>query len=642
MDIDDAFWQCQLEGTELSARNELMPDREHEMIIEAALHSDVSVKVKDIPSRYSKTVVTVLEQQEDGCLSVTGGELWPASHILTELLLGGGRSEENIRGRSVLELGSGLGFLGLALGRAGAAQVTLSDVVPALLRNLRETVRVNEKRHGPFMDCKVIVKSLDWMQWDIDASTVDLAAHGDSLHQKIEFYDLIIGSELVYAPHHCVVADVLARLILDAPAANDKKDVSRVSGPPRGIIVQRADRPGWKYFLQKAVQRGLNVTVVPADVVVADHLDTSDGKFLLDMDLASYAVCELTIPPDNAPGELLCQSPKVLHAYRRRRNIDESIQLFKAKLCEAGFDLVIEGNTEWYNTWVRQRVLEQPKARQLQELPDLADMGRGSRMLLVANTKNLWNIFLRFIRHKLRGNDASHCTDHPLDEYTKRIVERCVEKCFSRVSDSEASTTRVETFFAYEYQPQERLVDFQKLASISGFCYHDEANSRLCIHPHFGPWFSLRALVILDEPFFHPLPVPRCGVSSDDNAKTNNSSMASELILSPYISTIPNTIPPEGLKNPLTKDEERDASFLFQKALENFDGGRNNEDDQNGEGVNLDENERPRDISWMQWVAIRDAVGGSFREHRFCDDQLQYHYSSPGALLRAVKAETAF
>ena len=89
------------------------------------------------------------------------------------------------------------------------------------------------------MDCKVIVKSLDWMQWDIDASTVDLAAHGDSLTQR--FYDLIIGSELVYAPHHCVVADVLARLILHAPAANDKKDVSRVS---RGIIVQRADRPG--------------------------------------------------------------------------------------------------------------------------------------------------------------------------------------------------------------------------------------------------------------------------------------------------------------------------------------------------------------------------------------------------------------
>ena len=82
------------------------------------------------------------------------------------------------------------------------------------------------------------------------------------------------------------------------------------------------------------------MTVVPADVVVADHLDV-DGKFLLDMDLASYAVCELTIPPDNAPEELLCQSPKVLRAYRRRRNIDESIQLFKAKLCEAGFDLVI-------------------------------------------------------------------------------------------------------------------------------------------------------------------------------------------------------------------------------------------------------------------------------------------------------------
>ncbi len=53
-----------------------------------------------------------------------GLDLWPASALLCEQLLG---YPELIRGRRVLELGSGVGLVGLLAARAGAAHVTLSD-----------------------------------------------------------------------------------------------------------------------------------------------------------------------------------------------------------------------------------------------------------------------------------------------------------------------------------------------------------------------------------------------------------------------------------------------------------------------------------------------------------------------------------
>jgi ETFB lysine methyltransferase len=51
-------------------------------------------------------------------------ELWPASISLAKVLLGGGLP---VAGRSVLELGSGLGLAGIAAALAGAREVMLSD-----------------------------------------------------------------------------------------------------------------------------------------------------------------------------------------------------------------------------------------------------------------------------------------------------------------------------------------------------------------------------------------------------------------------------------------------------------------------------------------------------------------------------------
>lgn len=37
----------------------------------------------------------------------------------------------------------------------------------------------------------------------------------------------------------------------------------------------------------------------------------------------------------------------------------------------------------------------------------------------------------------------------------------------------------------------------QKLAHLIGFAYYD-STSHLCLHPKFGPWFSMRAVIVFE------------------------------------------------------------------------------------------------------------------------------------------------
>ena len=63
-----------------------------------------------------------------------GGTVWPSAAAAACLLRG--KLRPFLRGRSVLELGSGLGLAGLAAAAAGAETVTLTDSAPELLDTL--------------------------------------------------------------------------------------------------------------------------------------------------------------------------------------------------------------------------------------------------------------------------------------------------------------------------------------------------------------------------------------------------------------------------------------------------------------------------------------------------------------------------
>jgi predicted nicotinamide N-methyase len=101
-------------------------------------------------------------------------ELWPAAIPMAKWLRaqGVGRSER------VLELGCGLGLVGLALAKALDARVTLTDGSPAALDLVRRVLPAN----GPFAH-EPLVERLDWREPAV-----------------AERYPIVIGADVLYAP----------------------------------------------------------------------------------------------------------------------------------------------------------------------------------------------------------------------------------------------------------------------------------------------------------------------------------------------------------------------------------------------------------------------------------------------------------
>ncbi|OMJ08036.1 Protein N-lysine methyltransferase METTL21A [Smittium culicis] len=87
-----------------------------------------------------------------------------------------------IRGKSVLELGSGTGLLGLVCSTIGATETLLTDMNKDVLNLLK----INSKINSETAKC-VSVKELDWFS-------------DDDMSELKGKYDVIIGSDLVYDP----------------------------------------------------------------------------------------------------------------------------------------------------------------------------------------------------------------------------------------------------------------------------------------------------------------------------------------------------------------------------------------------------------------------------------------------------------
>ena len=108
-----------------------------------------------------------------------GGKVWEAGIALGIWLA---ERQERVRGQRVLELGSGVGFAGLAACAASANQVTLTDLAdrPALLRTLERNALDNG------FSSAAAVKPLDWHDC-LNESFTPLGA-----------YDLILGADCIY------------------------------------------------------------------------------------------------------------------------------------------------------------------------------------------------------------------------------------------------------------------------------------------------------------------------------------------------------------------------------------------------------------------------------------------------------------
>ncbi|KIK99697.1 hypothetical protein PAXRUDRAFT_465335 [Paxillus rubicundulus Ve08.2h10] len=128
--------------------------------------------------------ITLKMDASPGC----GGIAWPAGDVLANYLTI--RGEAYCKGRTILELGSGTGLVGLVAAILGG-NVWITDQAP-LLDIMRANVRLNH------LESSVVVSELNW---------------GEALSSEIPRPDIILAADCVYfEPAFPLLVDTLSEL----------------------------------------------------------------------------------------------------------------------------------------------------------------------------------------------------------------------------------------------------------------------------------------------------------------------------------------------------------------------------------------------------------------------------------------------
>jgi methylmalonic aciduria homocystinuria type C protein len=211
-----------------------------------------------------------------------------------------------------------------------------------------------------------------------------------------------------------------------------------------------------------------------------------------------------------------------------------------------GLDLTRSLRVGWYNQLV------EPAHR-------LPDFGRPSCLaVIVGNTRALWPHLARALRAD--AGLAGH--PDPVDQYCERVLGAAVADvpapCILR--------------FAHEPPPR---VAIQRLAHVAGLAYLSACH--LSVHPVYGPWIALRAVVVVDVD--GPAEAPALAAPCDCAGHCG-----------PHLAA---ALARAGAGTPESAEVKRD---------------------------------------WRAWLAVRDAcpVG---REHRYSEQQIRYHYTNDPAAL---------
>lgn len=121
--------------------------------------------------------------------------------------------------------------------------------------------------------------------------------------------------------------------------------------------------------------------------------------------------------------------------------------------------------------------------------PGLDLLGGEQRLgILLGNTRALWPRFVAAMREPALAADA-----HPLERYTERSIE--------------AAFAGARVYYAHRRYAG-AFLPFQRLAVATGL--GALAPSRLVIHPIHGPWFALRAVIVVEgePPVRRPIAQP--------------------------------------------------------------------------------------------------------------------------------------
>jgi methylmalonic aciduria homocystinuria type C protein len=150
--------------------------------------------------------------------------------------------------------------------------------------------------------------------------------------------------------------------------------------------------------------------------------------------------------------------------------------------------------------------------------PGLAMLAGGDRLgILIGNTRALWPPFSAALR-----DPALAAEPDPLERYTERVIEGAFAPGEAAFAPGGAGPRIYYGHRRYggAFVPLQRLAAATGLGAI--------ADNQLVIHPIYGPWFALRAVVVTagDPPARQPIAQPcRCDASCRERFERAQRSM---------------------------------------------------------------------------------------------------------------------
>ncbi|KNE70669.1 hypothetical protein AMAG_15427 [Allomyces macrogynus ATCC 38327] len=227
------------------------------------LPHDFTLKTYFLDSRVSDNYVTTMESANTISGGTTGLKTWPASLSMAEYLL---THPDLIRGKTVVELGSGVGVLGLVCARLSAARVALTDVNASVLSVLEKNVdRFRQRTTLPA--APIEIHSLDWFSvedHEADAHLGDVLLCADTVYDP----DLLPG--LAHCLHTFLraaarrnrpLAVYMATAIRRESTFHDLNDRLRKVGFAYRIILD--DCPPMRFYPDEAVTQIAVLEIVP-------------------------------------------------------------------------------------------------------------------------------------------------------------------------------------------------------------------------------------------------------------------------------------------------------------------------------------------------------------------------------------------
>ena len=216
--IDDEEEEIEIEKETSSSSNVQKLLRQSLEAIET--HRKRKKNVKTYAMKNGRVEVSILETKLSNGV---GGKLWKAALLLAEQLDDIGEEGEpkdddgviiDVKDKTVLELGAGVGLVGFAAAKLGAKEVVLSDFEAPLLEALTESVEMNRSEK---------TTKVRWLDWRADgASNTEKTEPPDAFLalEKEDTYDIILGSDCLYESHHAtLLPKVINKRLSSSPNA---------------------------------------------------------------------------------------------------------------------------------------------------------------------------------------------------------------------------------------------------------------------------------------------------------------------------------------------------------------------------------------------------------------------------------------